>query len=113
MDGISQGIKDGHDVRIDALGVVPHIGLRQGNELSERAGAIHADALGILTKMPTARHAIPAMTTDNMAFAADDVAHLEVVHVAANLDDAADELVPDDHGDGDGLLGPGVPFVNM
>ena len=35
------------------------------------------------------------------------------MHVAADLLDAADELVPDDHRHGDGLLRPGIPVVDV
>ena len=38
---------------------------------------------------------------------------MEVGDVGADGGDFADELMADDHGDGDGLLGPLVPLVNV
>lgn len=49
----------------------------------------------------------------SVAFPVDDVAGVEVLHVRADFDDLAHELMADDHRDRDRLLGPGVPFINM
>ena len=49
----------------------------------------------------------------DLARATDDIADFEIVHIAPDLDHAADELVADDHGDGDGLLRPVIPVVDM
>ena len=48
-----------------------------------------------------------------MAFAADDVAGIEVAYVGADLDDLPDEFVADGHGNGDGFLRPVVPLVDV
>ena len=48
-----------------------------------------------------------------MAFAADDVAGIEVVYVGADFDDLANEFVANGHGDGDGFLSPVVPLVDV
>ena len=81
--------------------------------LGERAGAIDADALGVLAQMPPAGQAIAATPADDVPLAADDVADVEVLDVRADLDDLADELVADDHRHRDRLLGPGVPVVDV
>jgi hypothetical protein len=57
--------------------------------------------------------AVAAAAADDVAFAADDLAGEEVVDVGADLDDFADELMPHGHRHGDGLLGPGIPFVDV
>ncbi len=53
------------------------------------------------------------MAADDVPFAADDFAGMKVLDVAADLDDSADELMADGHGDGNRFLGPGVPLVDM
>src|SRR5439155_12028659 len=57
--------------------------------------------------------AIPASAADHVTLAANDLADVEVLDVGADLDDLADELVADNHGDRDRLLGPGIPFVDV
>jgi hypothetical protein len=63
--------------------------------------------------MSASREAVPASAADDVPFAGDDLADVEVVDVRAYFDDPANELVADDHRDGDGLLGPGVPVVDV
>lgn len=46
--------------------------------------------------MPAAREAIAAAPTNDVAFAGDDIADVKVADVGPDLDDAADELMPDD-----------------
>ena len=48
-----------------------------------------------------------------MSLGRDQFALFEVVNAVAGLFDDADEFVPDHHGDGDRLLGPGVPVINV
>ena len=76
-----------------------------------------ANAPGRLTPTPivwraqvaAAGHAVAAASADDVPLAADEVARAEVVHVRADLDDLADELVPDHHRHRDRLLRPRVP----
>src|SRR5437764_10609181 len=91
----------------------PDIGHQQGQILCKCAGAINADAFGVFTKMPAAGETVSTAATDNVPFAADDIADGKVMHVAADLDDAADEFVADSHRNGNGLLRPVVPVVNV
>src|SRR5262249_32893283 len=60
-----------------------------------------------------AGEAVATVATDDVALAADDVARVEIADVGTDLDDAADELVPDHHRYGDRLLRPGVPLVDV
>src|SRR5262249_59904296 len=68
---------------------------------------------GVLAQVAPARQAVPAMAADDVPLAGNDVAFVEVVHVRADLDDAADELMADDQGHGDGLARPRVPFPDV
>src|SRR5579862_2695381 len=63
--------------------------------------------------MPASGETIAAAAADDVAFAADDVAGMEIGDVGADLHDLADEFVADGHGYGNGFLGPIVPFVNV
>src|SRR5436309_119925 len=63
--------------------------------------------------MPTPRQTISATATDDVPFAGDDLADVEVRHIGADLDDGANEFMADDERDGNGLLGPGVPLVDV
>jgi hypothetical protein len=48
-----------------------------------------------------------------MPFRGNEIAHREIPHVAAERLNAANKLMPHDHGDGDGLLRPGVPVPDV
>src|SRR5690242_6877191 len=63
--------------------------------------------------MTAAGEAVAAAPAGDVAFAADDVAGMEVVDVRADLDYLADELVPDHHRHRDRLLRPLIPVVDM
>src|SRR5947209_8479249 len=91
----------------------PDITHRQRQIFGKGSRPIHAHALGIRAEVPPASEAVAAVPADDMAFAADNLSRQEVSHVGADLDDFPDELMPDNQGDGNGLLRPGIPFVNM
>jgi hypothetical protein len=59
------------------------------------------------------REAVAAATADDVPFAADDVAGAEVLHIGPDFDDASDEFVADYHRNGDRLLSPVIPVVDM
>src|SRR5262245_21606020 len=63
--------------------------------------------------MAASRQAIAASPAHDVAFAADDFTGEEVADVAPDLDDFADKFMPDHHRNGNGPLGPGVPFVDV
>ncbi len=53
------------------------------------------------------------MPAHHVTFSADDVARKEIGHVGPHLNHLTDEFMTDNHGYGDGLLGPRVPVVDM
>jgi hypothetical protein len=63
--------------------------------------------------MPTACHAVSAMSADDVTFTTDNVADLEVMDIASDLNDLADEFVAYDHWNRNRFLRPGIPFVNV
>ena len=48
-----------------------------------------------------------------MALGTNNFSGMKIADIAAHLDHFPDELMADNHGNGDGFLGPCVPFVNM
>ena len=92
---------------------MPAVVLRDGDELGERSGAIHADASRIWTKVAPAGEAIPAMSTGDVSFPDHEIARRESSDVAANRIDDSHKFVADGHRDWNSFLGPGVPIVNV
>ena len=76
-------------------------------------GALHADAVRVRAEMAAPGHAVAAAPADDVALAADEVADLEVADVRADLDDLADELVPDHQRHRNRPLRPRVPVVDV
>ena len=64
-------------------------------------------------QMAPPREAMTAQPAHDVTLAGDQVAGVEVVHVAADFDDLADELVADDERRRDGLRGPRVPRLDV
>jgi hypothetical protein len=63
--------------------------------------------------MPSTGQTVPTSPTDHVTFTTDDLAGMKVHDVGANFRDLADEFVSDNHGDGDCLLCPIVPLIDM
>jgi hypothetical protein len=85
----------------------------QRDELGERARALNAEADRVRAELTAPRHAVTAAPADDVALAADEAADVEAAHVRADLDDLADELVPDHQRDRNRPLRPGVPVVDV
>ena len=113
MNRIAQRVEYRLDIRGNFGVVIPHIGLRQRDIFGKGAGPIHPHALGVIAQMATAGHAIPAMTANDVTFATDAIAEAKIVDVIADLHDFPDEFMADNPGNGNGLLSPFVPFMNM
>src|SRR5688572_11685281 len=92
---------------------MPDIGHRQSEILSERPRPVHANAFGVGTQMTPARQAVPAPTTDNMSLTAHHVTRMKIRHIGTDLDDLADELMPDDHRHRNRLLRPSIPLEDV
>ena len=113
MHGVAERVEDCLHVARDVRVVHPDVGHRQRQVFGERAGAIDADALGVLAEVPAAGQAVSTPAADNVALAADDLADVEVLDVGADLDDLADKLVADHHRDRDCPIRPGVPRLDV
>src|SRR5262245_46326325 len=113
VDGVAEGVEDGGDIKRDVGGMLPDVGHRQGDVLGESAVAVDTDALCVRAEVTPSGHAVAAAPTDQMPLAADEIARMKVVDVTTDLDNLADELVPDDQRDRDCALRPGVPVVDV
>src|SRR5437870_100380 len=124
MDRVSERIEDGLHVAPRGCpppasgegweGVVdPDIGHGQRQIFGESAGAIDADPLGVLAKMPATGKAIAAAAADHVPLTADDLAGVKVFDVRAGLHDLANEFMAHDERYGDRFLSPGIPFIDM
>src|SRR5579862_10022201 len=72
VHGVTKWVKDGGDIELDPCMMTPDVGHGKRNQLGERSGAIHADALRRATEMPSSRQAIAAAAAHHVPFAADD-----------------------------------------
>ena len=93
--------------------VVPDVGHRQDDVLGEGAVAANPEADRMGAQVAPACEAVPAQAADDVTLARDEVAGMEVVHVAADLDDLADELVADDERRLDRARRPRVPRLDV
>ena len=110
---IPERIKDGSDVTIDVIVMMPDVGHRQRDVFGERARSIHTDSLCILAQMSSACEAISAAAAYDVSFAGDDFAREEVLNIRTHFDDFADEFMADHHRYGNRLLGPCIPVVDV
>src|ERR1700733_14716860 len=91
----------------------PDIGHRERDVVRKRARAIHAHAHGVRAQMAAPGETITASAANHVTLATYQIAGEEVRNVGADLDDAADEFVPNGHRHRDCLLRPRVPLVDM
>ena len=113
MHRVPERIEDGGDFLIDILSMSPDIGHRQGNEFRKGARSIYAHTKRMRAEMPSPGQAVAAPSTNHMAFAADDVARIEVINIRSDFDNFPDKFMPNRHGDRNRLLRPIVPLINM
>ena len=113
VHGVAERVEDGGDIEVDAGAVMPDVGHRQREILGEGAGAIHADALVSAQRWRRPARQLRQRPQTTWPSPLTMSPGMKVVHVRADLDDLADELMPDDHRHRDRLLRPGVPFVDV
>ncbi len=111
VDGVAERVEDRGDLLVDPRPVVPDVRHRQHDLLGERAVASNAQPDRVGAEVPAAGEAMAAAAADDVAFAAHDVARVEVGDVAADLDDLADELMADDERRLDRPLPPTGPTI--
>src|ERR1700691_4086865 len=113
MHRVPERIEDGGDLLIDIVSMSPDIGHGQRNKFREGARSIHAHTKRVRAEMPSPGQAVAAPSTNDMAFAADNVAGIEVINIRSDFDNFPDKFVPNRHGDWNRLLRPIVPLINM
>ena len=113
VDRVAERVEDRGDLLVDARPVVPDVGHRQRDVLGERAVAADAEPDRVGAQVAPAGQAVPAAAAHDVTLARDEVARMEVGHVATDLDDLADELVADDERRLDRPGGPRIPRLDV
>ena len=113
VDRVAERVEDRLDVAVDPRPVVPDVRDRQHDLLRERTVAADAEPDRVRAEMPAPRPAMAAAAAHDVALAADDVADDEVLDVAAELHDLADELVADDERRRDRPGRPRIPRLDV
>ena len=113
VNGIAERIEDRRHFQIDIRVVPPDVRHRQHDEFREGTGAIHSHAHRVRAKMPPPGETVAAAPANHVAFSADDVPRLKVVHIRADFRDLSDELVANNQRHRNRRLRPTVPFVDM
>ena len=113
VDGVPQGVKEGDDLQVDALGDGDAVGGGDYQVLRESARAAHAHALVLLAPLPAPGAAVAALAAHNVPLARHRLPQMEMPHLAAHVLNLAHKLVADDQGRGDVRLAPGIPVVDV
>jgi hypothetical protein len=113
MGRIAQRIKTGEHVCGNGTVAVPHVCHRDAKVLCKGPGPVDPDAARAPAKMSSSSQAVAAVATDDVSFPGDQVADLEVVNVAPDLNDRAHKLVTHRHGNRNGPLSPLVPVIDV
>ena len=91
----------------------PYIRHRQRDVFGESARPVHTHALRIRAQMPASGEAVPALSANDVAFAAHDVAGRKTADIRPDFNDLTDKLVPDDQPNRYRLSRPAVPLVDV
>src|SRR5206468_11838154 len=106
-------VEDRGDLFVDPRPVMPDIRHRQAHELGEGSVAPDAQTNRVGAQVAPAGEAVAAHAAHDVTFTGDEIARLDVVHVASDLDHLADELVANDEWRLDGARGPRIPRVDV
>ena len=98
----------GHVV-VNGIGQLEHVKGGNGDVFGKRAGAVHADADGIHTKVSAPGTTVTADAAGNMTLGRNPVADFEASDLTADVDDFATKLVADGHRDRNSLAAPSHP----
>ena len=113
MDGIAQGIEDRADLVIDLVGQRHDVEGGQPQILRERPLLIDADTACLGVEVELARAALTRGFADQMPLAADPLAKVQVLHIAAEFDDLASEFMARHQRHRHGARRPFVPVPDM
>ena len=102
MYGIAERIKNSGHFAVDLRIMPPNVAHGQRDEFGKSARPVYANALGMRAKMTAARQTIAAAAANHVAFAADHFAGMKIIDVGTHLDNFANELMADRHGNRNG-----------
>ena len=113
VDRVPERVEDRGDLLVDTRPVMPDVGHRQDDVLGERPVTTDPETDRFGAQVAAPGQAVPAATAYDVALTRDEVARVEVGDVRADLDDLADELVPDHERRLDRLRRPGIPGFDV
>jgi hypothetical protein len=113
MNGVSEGIENRRNLARNRMGVLPDVGHRQDHVLGKRACAVHSQPLRVRAQVPPPGQAIPAMPADDVAFPADEVTRMKILHIGADFDDLTAKFVTDNQRHMNRGSRPFIPVVNV
>ena len=113
VGGVAVGVEDGGRLVRDVVGHLEHVEGRKAEILREGTRAVDPHPHRVATEVALPGTAVPAVAAGDVAFSADAVARVVALHLGTHLLDNTVVLMAHHHGHGNGLLGPGVPVVDM
>ena len=113
MNSVPERVKNCGDLQRHFRIVLPDIAHRQDDVLGKCSGAVDSYALRMRTEMTSACQAIAAASAYDVSFTADQFAGMKVVDIGSDLNDLADEFMPDHQRNRDRAARPIVPVINM
>ncbi|MNX93993.1 hypothetical protein D3C86_1262080 [compost metagenome] len=114
VHGVAERVQDRADLIGDVVGQLDDVEGRGHHELGEGALTVHADAARVGVQVEVTGAGGFRVQVDDVTLGRDALADLQAaIHVLADGDDLAGELVAGDHGHRDVLLGPLVPVPDV
>ena len=113
VHGVAERVEDRRELVRNLGGKPKDVGGRQDEALREASAAVNSDTLGVAAEMPPPGPAIPAMSARDVSLPSDSLSHAVVDDGRSELHDGPDEFVASNQRDGDGLLRPLIPLVNV
>ncbi len=113
VHGVAERIEDGGQLIGDVVRQLEGVEGRDHQVFGEGTRAVHTHTNGVAAQVGATGTAVAAVAAGDVAFAGDAIADGEAAHFLADGDHLSHILVPHHHGDGNGLLGPLVPVVDV
>src|SRR5687768_1741158 len=113
VNRIAERVEDRSDIWIDRFPVHPGVAGRQRDVIGESAGEVDTNDASVDAEMAPTRPAVATPPTDQVAFAAHQIADRDVGDAGADLNHLAGELMAHGHRWLQSLLRPFVPRLDM
>ena len=113
VGSVAKGIKDGIEF-FGNVGIArPDVDLRNHQIFSKGAVAVNADPLDPMAVFLMSFQTVAALAAGDVSFSADQVSDLETADTGTDLYDLTYVFMAGRHTDGNGILSPLIPLVDM